>query len=230
MHNSKPRRRHEITSWWVAAVPPSNTPLKSHVATELVVDKADEARTEWKDNRESIEVHVLKEGENWLTFHDDCQVQCAVQIESNKFNVGNTQDTEDHKAPAVPLPVLCIDVDNITKSTAIKDVRNIQSNDASSKNKEIKLEIFLARRKRIGKTKTDTIKCYKESNVNNIESKKKARDETMTSESYDMSSSGYTTDDEQDEMEDVREENSPTNAIELDDGIKYPPDESDVDH
>eukprot|EP00956_Cyclotella_meneghiniana_P035820 scaffold118490_cov73-Cyclotella_meneghiniana.AAC.4 len=177
------RKHHEISSWWQPVVPPP-------------------AESEGAIANDSCEIHPLKEGENWLVFSNDKNAPKISVIHGPMLSADNVRNDDKMmevndagrggRGSNLPLSVLCIDVDNSTNCVAVKDVRD-QSKVFETNDNQFKLEFFLARRK-LGVKNSDRIN---QTHCNETNSEDPG--ENVPS---DLSSRGYTSDDEKDDLED----------------------------
>ena len=149
---------------------------------------------------DSYQIHSLKEGENWLVFHNDKNAPKISVIHGPMLSADDVRDEDKMDVDGVEggskdtkVSVLCIDVDNTTNCLAVKDVRD-QSKAFETNDNQFKLELFLARRKLGVKNsdKRNRTHCHEK----NIENEGK-------SVSSDLSSRGYTSDDENDDLEET---------------------------
>ena len=231
MTHSKTRTRHEIASWWLPSAPivPLEQPLNSdqvNIMTGAGESKdaknendADNMHISGANTDDTVGTHViysLKEGENWLSFgDDDSRGNPKISIVHGMFQKAGTADAkgekmeidskpEHHRAENEsgnsPLRVLCIDVDNSSKCLAVKDIGACA--------KKCQLDFYLVRRKRIRGAKF----YHRNHKTANTANEKDA----ATYESDEMSSSGYTSDDEKDDHESVHEECAGVNNETLD--------------
>ena len=225
MAHSKIRRRHEIASWWLPTAPtvPLAQPLNSDPVNRMEVgelkvmneENDGEVHTSGANADDAVGAKViysLKEGENWLTFGDDDsrgnpkismvhgmfqKAGTDADAKGGKMEVGSQSEHHriENESGNLPLRVLCIDVDNSSECLAVKDICACA--------KKCQLDFYLVRRKRLrGAT------SYQRNHGKNIITNEK---DAATYESDEMSSSGYTSDDEKDDREDVHDECTDTN-------------------
>ncbi|KAL3780011.1 hypothetical protein ACHAWO_001213 [Cyclotella atomus] len=229
MPHSK-RRRHEIASWWLSALPDMQPPPTNNSDT---AEKEKDVKIAGRGHhaQQGRTVSSLKEGENWLTV-DAGQVQVGGSEPKIAITRGPTKhaksdalqgamrteeqqpEHDDNNIDAAQLPMLCIDVDNTSKCVAVKDIRD-------EVDPESQLEFFLVRRKRA--------RCSQSDNNDHAPNSKMSKLEGSTCESDEMSSSGYTTDDEKEDAEDLHETTASNKINGQHNYTESLPKESDVD-
>jgi hypothetical protein len=174
-------------------------------------------------------VSSLKEGENWLIVDGQVGnnepkisiIRCPKHAKSDTLNGAMKMKAEaqisehDGKTNMVEQPMLCIDVDNTSKCVAVKDIRDEIDPESNSS----QLEFFLIRRKRARCTQSDINDHRPGSKLSKLEG--------TTCESDEMSSRGYTTDDEKEDAEDLHETTASNKINEQ--HMESLPKESDVD-
>lgn len=215
------RKRHEIVSWWLPAPPAGKHAAKVQDKMGINEEDVKVAEKEPACKQEGLLTTTLKEGENLVIFDYVGEPKISIVHDPIHSNVDrgavSKEKIESDGNPehniCLNQAVLCIDVDNTTKFAAVKDNRGASNSDSAD---ETMLRFYMVRRKRRRETKSD-IKA----------DGKVSPKEGAASESDEMSSSGYSTDDEKDDAEDAREEMTHTKS----NGVQTEPlpEEPDVD-
>eukprot|EP00804_Cyclotella_cryptica_P008469 CCRYP_003983-RA/>CCRYP_003983-RA protein AED:0.02 eAED:0.02 QI:175/1/1/1/1/1/4/1132/1292 len=286
MTPSKRRRRHEMASWWML-IPAHRSAVQhtlelnneaSNGKDSIIMDEVPRNNKSCVPSRESMTIHSLKEGENWLviqnqngaTSEDVDQLQISIVHDPNCFSVfdngeffgicsgGDENDPKEGKIEInnnnnrdqhhdnskncllQSLPLLCIDVDSAAQCIAVKDVRrgkshvietikdpNSSSNKQDNSNVADRFEFSLHRKK----THDKQVQKLDGMDHANREPVPRTEQDKPDSESHDAHSSGYTTDDEKDDLDDVEERRTSKKNRDIGTQVDndLPPEETDVD-